>query len=600
MRHCKEEKGSALLIVLFMIIVFTLLGLAVLSASIGGATRSQTKLKDVQSLHLAEKALNEAVARIKATLDDKDDIDPDKIGEQLTEMFPALTENEVETEFLIKPITEVSLDTSSGTPQIKIIVTANIDGVKRKLEQNVGINVFPDVLNYAAGSEGDLILNGSPYFRGGDLYAGKKLKIKNQAEYIYNNENGFKSLANVGRYSQLEGRAFVQSLDNFVYCNSKVTPYCGDTPSQADFISINETTDKGMTTIPRVLGIDKDQVELKSKDDFVELNMDESFIDKVTESLSGNNFERLDISKEYKKGSLSFKDYLKARTDKLQHPVIEELATYTEEQRKVYLNQREKDIKFINERELPQQSYLYNGNFKMGSGEEIKQLVFSEEAKSTRVPVTPGANYYTSYWFIINGNLEIENTDTYPLKVKGNILVTGDVNIKGNVQMDATIFSLGSTNILDASITGLPDLKGDPKELVLLSKGEILISRVNSFKPLPMGGYDPDKVTNDSITRLDAFFYTDSYAELYGVGSVFWIRGGFFAKNDLTINAVRGNTIESADLTALLVPPGQENLNEKQSRFIIEYNKDIFTHQLSSLPRVKGINLYRGKKVLVK
>lgn len=43
MKLLKEERGSALLIVLFMILIFTLLGLTVLSASIGGATRSQTK-----------------------------------------------------------------------------------------------------------------------------------------------------------------------------------------------------------------------------------------------------------------------------------------------------------------------------------------------------------------------------------------------------------------------------------------------------------------------------------------------------------------------------------------------------------------------------
>ncbi|TXK85384.1 hypothetical protein [Paenibacillus sp. N3.4] len=71
MKVLKEERGAALLLVLFIILVFAMLGLAVMSASIGGAVRSETKQKDVQSLHLADKALNEAVAMIQGMLQAK-------------------------------------------------------------------------------------------------------------------------------------------------------------------------------------------------------------------------------------------------------------------------------------------------------------------------------------------------------------------------------------------------------------------------------------------------------------------------------------------------------------------------------------------------
>lgn len=597
MKQLKEEQGSALLIVLFMILIFTMLGLAVLSASIGGAVRSETKQKDVQSLHLAEKALNEAVARIKATLDGREDFNPDALKAELTSMFPAIESNTVETEFSNEPVTNAELTEENGAPQIQITVTANIDGVVRKLEQLVGINAFPDVLNYAAGSEGNLILNGSPYFLGGDLYAGDKLQIKNQAEYIYNSEDGAISTALTGKYSYLEGKAFVQSLDNFVYCDASKNPICASN----QYSSINSTDDKGITTIPTVLGVQKDRVELKSQEDFVQLNMDESFIDKVNEAVSGNGTERAIIKNNYFSTDVTqFDNYLRSRTDKLNIAVFEDLSDEN------YEAKRAADIAAINNQAgLAGGSYLYNGNFNIDNVGEFKQLVFTKEAKGFREPIATGSTYFSSNWFIINGDLNIDNapmgtTAPDPVKIRGNILVTGDVNIKGDVNMDATIFVLGSTNILDGSITGITEDNVNFKELVLLSKGEVLISRVNSFKNLPSGGYQSNVAKNENITRLDAFFYTDSNAELYGVGSVFWIKGGFFAKGDLTINAVRGNTQESSDLTSLLIDPGQSNIQNALSRFIIEYNKNIFTSQQSALPRVKGINLSRGKKVLVK
>ncbi|MDD9267820.1 hypothetical protein ACFPES_12360 [Paenibacillus sp. GCM10023248] len=599
LKRLKEERGSALLIVLFMILIFTMLGLAVLSASIGGAVRSETKQKDVQSLHLAEKALNEAVARIKATLDGREDFNPEALEAELTSMFPAIESNTVETEFADEPVTSAELikEENGAPPQIKITVTANIDGVVRKLEQLVGINAYPDVLNYAAGSEGNLILNGSPYFLGGDLYAGKKLQIKNQAEYIYNSENGEISTANVGKYTYLEGKAFVQTLDDFTFCDAGMNPNC----SPEQYTSINATTDKGLTTIPTVLGVQKDHVELKSQEDFVQLNMDESFIDKVTEAVSGNATERAIIKNNYNPNDpTQLESYLQSRTDRLK------LAVYDRIDDEEYETKRAADIAAIHDQAgLSGGSYLYKGNFNIGNGGDFNQLVFTKEAKAYREPIANGSTYYSSNWFIINGDLNIDNENLDdkprdPIKIRGNILVTGDANIKGDVTMDATIFVLGSTNILDASISGITEDGENYKELVMLSKGEVLISRVNSFKDLPSGGYDGKNPKNGNITRLDAFFYTDSNAELYGVGSVFWIKGGFFAKGDLTINAVRGNTKESSDLTSLYIEPGQSNMQNSSSRFIIEYNKDIFTHQQSALPRVKGINLSRGKKVLVK
>lgn len=67
----KEERGSALVLVMFIVLILTILGLSVLSATVGGAQRTETRKNDVQSLHLAEKTLDEAVAYITSSLNKK-------------------------------------------------------------------------------------------------------------------------------------------------------------------------------------------------------------------------------------------------------------------------------------------------------------------------------------------------------------------------------------------------------------------------------------------------------------------------------------------------------------------------------------------------
>lgn len=67
-RRFREERGSALVLVMFIVLLLTILGLSVLTAAVGGAQRTETRKNDVQSLHLAEKTLDEAVAYITARL----------------------------------------------------------------------------------------------------------------------------------------------------------------------------------------------------------------------------------------------------------------------------------------------------------------------------------------------------------------------------------------------------------------------------------------------------------------------------------------------------------------------------------------------------
>ena len=68
----RNQRGSTLLVVMLMMLVFTVLGLSILSASIGGAKRTEVRETQVEEDLTAIKQLNEAVAYIKSTIEDED------------------------------------------------------------------------------------------------------------------------------------------------------------------------------------------------------------------------------------------------------------------------------------------------------------------------------------------------------------------------------------------------------------------------------------------------------------------------------------------------------------------------------------------------
>ena len=61
----KNERGSTLLVVMLMITIFTVLGLSILSTSIGGSKRTELREEQITNDLEAIRNLNEAVAFIK-------------------------------------------------------------------------------------------------------------------------------------------------------------------------------------------------------------------------------------------------------------------------------------------------------------------------------------------------------------------------------------------------------------------------------------------------------------------------------------------------------------------------------------------------------
>lgn len=597
----QDEHGSALVMVMFVLLLLTILGVAVLSATVGGAQRTETRENDVQSLHLAQKGLNEAVAYIQSELQGLklEDVDPQKLDTILSELDENKTSLKVTTELqtTTRSVEGIELvDKKQGEQSIQYIINvyanAVVNGVQRKLSQQIIIDSYPDFLKYVFGSEQTLTLNGTPVLKG-NVYAGTKLLVTNTANYSYGGQWHTQNTINYPYIKSNDGgtalgEVHVQSLDSIKYIRN------GGAAEQS--LPQGEA-DRGLL-LQEILHINSSQIKIKEQKKFVQISVAESFIDKMAQALAEKNEDNLlknlrtEIRSEYLKGNASLNTWLRNRGS-AEHirEIPKEPVKVPPDSEKAVLDQYNSDLQAYNTKreqlERLSATVIFDGNL------TIDGLVYQK----LYYPVTAGGidpkGGEFPRWFIVAGDLEINNYTSDFMQIRGNILVTGDVKIKGNVQFNSTMLVLGKTTIEDANIKGIVENKTESngavteetKELVLISKGPILINRLKAFAV-----NEPD---NKEI--MEAFFYTDSEGKLYGVGSMFHLIGGFFAKGNLTVNAVVGNVTAPASGTGKL----KIDQDKPLQRFVINYKTDIYENQQSSLPRVQSVNVHAGPVQLV-
>lgn len=474
----QREQGSALVLVMFVVLLLTILGLGVLSATVGGSQRTETRESDVQTLHLTEKSLEEAAAYITSGLNGKK-LSPDALQDTITNNINELltTKSSVQTDLsnaegTIKNITFDNPEEASKTLIYKLTVTAEakVNGVTRQLQQQLIIDANPDFLKYALGSEGDVIINGAPLIQG-NLYAGGELKIRDLAYYKYMGSPTREASTIYPVVSPIVkgddyGQVYVQSLNSIQYASGSSGNYnniatgtsSGTVVTQDDIINSNLKDVLGLelnsnSTDP-VYPLDK--INIKKHQKFVQIDVEESFIDKLVEATSSNN---RDLLKEYfidndPNISLTYPSTFNILHNEprpipptdTEAPDYEDKFDEYESSLQDYLDNLAK-LYTLNTHAVLEDNLVVNGI-------DYEDVLFTEQAKED------------SKWLIVKGNLFINNesvADT--INVRGNILVTGDVIIKGKVNFDSTMFVLGKATIDDAIIHGLSN-----KQLVLISQ----------------------------------------------------------------------------------------------------------------------------------
>ncbi|WP_226667181.1 hypothetical protein [Metabacillus litoralis] len=574
----RNEKGQTLITVLLVSLIFTVLGLTIVAASINSNQRTGVRIDEIELTTEATKILSEGIAKFTNEVS----------GFQLQERdimtfddkFISII-NELENDnFSVTDVSEEKFQIDKSKYFTRIFefsyINKNTDGAKiaKKITRTVYLSPTPSFLNYAIGSgpDGLVTLNGAADIKG-DLFSGD-LNTDDTAFF----EDANSSLNNPSQkdtlFPRINGNVFLKNKFN----NSSVFP------------STKEEYDQSFDP-ESILTVTKDTSE------FIDVNFGNTMAQLFNELSYGFTD---DMFSNRANVHLAVEQLLKSCGNQL-IPSSSFLSTQTEP--------CENDIQLLSF-SLNEQIDFDALTGKINSSNPRTYVYSSPDTSSPGKLINPTSNDYPPLyitkdvrmhddsWLVVHGDLVIFTKDK-TINLQGNILVTGNLIIEGNneegtenendhLQVDSTIYVLGKSDITNTNIKGLDD-----KQLVLLSQEDILINRINEFKNI-----------TDDIEKLDAFFYTQKSAELYGVGSLFLIKGGIFARDNLTVNAIRQNEIEKKfgsdpgklDLSLSIKPVNFQK--SEQSRFQVEQDLKVLADQIDSLPKVDRFQILLDQPVI--
>ncbi|AXM89609.1 hypothetical protein CI793_06300 [Anoxybacillus ayderensis] len=534
-----NERGYSLVLVMLTVTVFFIIGLTILSVSIYQAKFTQVRVEDVTSLHDAVKAVEETVAELKVKV------------EQLTLSTPAQLDVDLgnaQVGFLNELMNRHGVTIEDITDEKGIVRNHLFTRVFRisapygnkAVTREVIITNAPSFLKYALGSRENVTLNGGAYIDG-NIYAGKDIYVTNVANYIYNS-----TLYSVQTSFPTTSEKSILFVDGNRYaCDHENGAKSCYTISNEFTKNMNDFSSSSLSFQYQGPSIQKEQEE------FIDVNFDFTLKDKL---LSAAGIDAFDQSKQTQYQNL------------ISLPLSE------------LVEQLKPSFAFVTVDDATNLPTALD--VAIASGKSI----FLDTSTVPYFDIT-SFTLNDGQWLIVNGDLTLENAGSSLLQISGNIIVLGNLTITGQVAFDSTIYVNGNTSIYNTTISGL-----NGKEVVLLTKEELEIARVNEF------------TNNFSLTtpNLKGFFYTDSNAVIYAVGSYINIEGGLFARgngsiipytdeNGLIINTYRGETNESGTNLSFQTPISSEEDQKQYARFVVKHNKDVFINRGLGLPLVKQL-----------
>lgn len=556
----QDERGYVLILVLVTMAALAVLSLAAIQVNL--ATNKQTNLRvDETQLDTDVKGvLDVLVADLRATfpLHDANVVQPYMENEQL---FQAKVETVLKQDTLYAgtrqsgdndirySITRSTAD-QANAPFTTVLTLTATGTTKAKPEQpmqtstysqEVYVTALPSFLYYVLGSDDTLTVNGPPKIEG-NLFAGTKLSLDRDAKYqLKDRVNTLNNSASSRFY--LDGRidlgngATCDGCDSPNYFTNSVTsgvdhqPEIG--PVESSFSNFNydysvvQYVNRFMGSLTDITYNDKPDDEIFIKSGIT--RTDEPFIKQYYRPVNS-------IKPELLKTNLIDQGQLDAITGMQ----IVELATETID------------------------NYV--------SKDDIS-IVISRSIASNTTPL------------LLDGDVTIDAIDT--ITISRPLIINGDLTIRGKVAFNTTVYTLGDTYIDGADL--LPATAGgNDSSLVLLSKGKILLNRINEFQ-------------NTSST-LQAFMYSASTepTRLYSVGSIVNMKGGLYSKGPLEVNTFRGtfkSLPEQADKQASFAPGNVDaSPAVDKSRLVMEYNEGVF-RQINTLPVTNQLQLFVGQQL---
>ena len=564
----KDEKGSTLLLVLLMVLIFTVLGMALISSSLSGTKRTIHRESDVQATALAEMGIDYIEEYVATELDALKDADgkielhdPNNPNRSVAELFQKKLEdilagiNENYTNdgqaYSIEDI-DVLLTESDNSIDgtISFTSTGIANGISKTLNTVLKLDAGGtfNVLSYAVGAEGNVFLHGSPTIYG-DLYVGNNLYVYDKA-HVYSGQDYY--IPSV--YPCLQSDNSI--VGNDIKRIKKITNYQkhirGEEPG---------------TYTPTPNQNANDQAFLQttfscSPPKFEKIMTDFSSIDILGSS------ERFKILSPDFSGT--FRNNFTLNNSFPQSLVR---VNFT------------RNWPFL----------IINSKQTIGGLHSTNRVIIQQGTDLTLGWQDPNTEQFKGGMYV-GGDLYIGNPYTNSdandvssydeISIKGPIYVDGNLYIRGaDVKFDSTVYVTGETEIRNSRLRGIENQDFE-SSLVLFGEDAVKISNISSFEN-----------NRDLISKVRGFFYSNSLLEMYGVGSNIEIEGGIFAQ-DIVLNAIRGNSYDY--FVSNYYEPGdvgwyferdksQKSMNPSMSRLRIIHNAELIKNPPDALPAVDEI-----------
>lgn len=679
----KNERGNSLITVLLVSLVFTIIGLAIISSTISGAKKTETRESDISITYDSIKLIDKMTSDLAELLNGFS-LDPYRLTGsdsklEVSNSFDIQLREKLKNELVSAnkdnpALTCINIiDLSNSTPlyieemnecagslidyahfEIEkdkdftrvfdiVLVTKNpseIEGqITRTITKRLILSPLPSFLKYAAGSDEDLILNGSANFRG-NVYA-NDLTINKNAEYKLRDNTPREistpmSSINGDLYSQTANLLTILEKENFY--NDEVPKLKHD----SQFINIefdktmNESTNdvlanSELTTKRNGVGkafsqdLKEDIGNLKSptgtinncKEEEEEKQEEGKQINSASSETSAEGNCIKSDKESFGPTSLGIQGSLVV-TSTIYPITLLDLAVdgdlflesnagisiegnvYVEGDLYVVSNQ---NINITGDVYVSGKIHLINFSGKL----ELENNLISADTITAESHAT-NKDYLASSGLKLKGNI-VSGKDVVikpintSIEISKNIFANHTIDIMGNDELDSGASKEDDEVIFDSVVyagahayisnTNISGPNNNERQLILLAKEDLLLTRINefnNFEPLNEDGSPPYLPLNEkNIKPLKGFFYTEKNAELYGVGSLFYIEGGIFAKKMLTINAVRGGVKN--------LPPNQIQ-QDRFSRFIVDYDQAVLLRRMEALPVMNQLQIFSDELIV--
>lgn len=561
MKHIlKNSNGSALLIAVAVLLIFSILGLSLLTLTTNGLAKNETRENIVQATDLADKGVEFSVKELQKKIEDK--IKNDKMGKiQFGNFLDSILydtqlscsisdkygykitgENKSETKVCIENVENIKRNRVTGEivtyddsedikknsvteerDSYKRIVTFKstgiVDGKEHTTRSQVilGTDAIPDQLRYALSSnnEGSIYLYGGVDVKG-DIKTSKDLIIHNQGYILSGSTTNW--IASVYPRMKADSKSVTPKI---------ILPDEGNV-----FVNINT-------------GHLKNENSVLNLNVYNNLNRYKKF--QVNELLTNNQLRNI----LFDSNNVNIvKKVLNPDELKIEEKID---LTYSS---KIYKND---DINSINVTSYSSKNIVNN------SKDDI--ILVSNTTKVRGECKKKKGNYCEEYYYntlLSKGSFNINGINN--LNLVGQYHINGDFSISNSsVNSDAILYVNGDVDIENSTLSGYTS----NGTLIIFATGKIRIINTSKYENTP--------------SKIKAFFYSHDTVNIFGAISNIEITGGISGKN-IILSALRGKytssgSTDGSSLQSELYDhdnnPSTPNIPKKNSRFKIIYDQDL-------------------------